>query len=84
MIPESFTTTAERAAAFTVGQAMTVIYNDVTRFYHVVGKELVPDGVKVLIEADANQPCECGCGQIGLGGLMEAIHPEDYRDDELA
>jgi hypothetical protein len=29
-------------------------------------------------------PCECGCGRIVEGGMMEAAHPEDYRYDERA
>jgi hypothetical protein len=26
-------------------------------------------------------PCECGCGKLVKGGLMEAAHPEDYREE---
>ena len=27
-------------------------------------------------------PCECGCGAMVRGGMMESAHPEDYRYDE--
>lgn len=46
----------------------------------------VDDALKQLVDrawADT-KPCECGCGRFGPKGMMEAIHPEDYRYDERA
>jgi hypothetical protein len=31
------------------------------------------------LSLDAQRPCECGCGRLSLGGMLEAAHPEDYR-----
>ena len=36
-----------------------------------------PDGVVTVAE---DLPCECGCGRRGPNGMMEAIHPDDYRE----
>lgn len=34
-----------------------------------------------ILAADLDRPCACGCGRLVLGGMMEAAHPEDYRDE---
>ena len=48
---------------------------------------IADERVRAFMRANAPhmfKPCECGCGTIGPGGMMEAIHPEDYRYDERA
>lgn len=27
------------------------------------------------------KPCDCGCGRLALGGMMEWAHPEDFRGE---
>lgn len=34
------------------------------------------------LRREAERPCECGCGRLAIGGMMEAAHPDDYRYDE--
>jgi hypothetical protein len=38
------------------------------------------DGSKLLVlERYDLQPCECGCGKLVEGGMLERAHPEDFR-----
>lgn len=40
------------------------------------------DGSKTLyLERTNLQPCECGCGKLVEGGMMEVAHLEDYRGE---
>jgi hypothetical protein len=33
------------------------------------------------LQWDASRPCECGCGLMVLGGLLERAHSDDYRNE---
>lgn len=41
------------------------------------------DGSKTLILQKCSEqlPCECGCGVLVEGGLLERAHPDDYREE---